>query len=118
MADEQKRGRGRPPLTDEQKAMRQTKSKRGVSSTKEGGYLSQKRYRQNHPDRVREQKRKQGVRLRETHYEPKLRLPREAQDTIAHLMADAGLTITQLFAGAVEEKYGVTLQKPLDISES
>lgn len=106
MADEKKR-RGRPPLSDGQKKNRT----RGVSSTKEGGYASQKRYRQNHPEKVREQKRKQNARLRETHYEPKLWLPRESQEIIANLMAATGLTLTQLFAGAVEEKYNIVIQK-------
>ena len=31
------------------------KNRSGISATKAGGYAAQKRYRQNHPDRVREQ---------------------------------------------------------------
>lgn len=86
----------------------------GISSTKEGGYASQKRYRQNHPDRVREQKRKQSERLRGKTYEPKLRIPIENKPIVEKLLSETGLTITQLCIGAIEEKYGVTILKKLD----
>lgn len=91
-----------------------SKKRAGVSSTKEGGYASQKRYRQNHPDRVREQKRKQNERLRGSIYEPKLRIPMENKHILEKLLADTELSITQLCIGAVEEKYGVTIQKQVD----
>lgn len=96
----------------------ENKKRAGISSTKEGGYASQKRYRQNHPDRVREQKRKQSERLRGKTYEPKLRIPIENKAIIEKLLSDTGLTITQLCVGAVEEKYGVTILKQLDKSDN
>ena len=82
------------------------KNRSGISATKAGGYAAQKRYRQNHPDRVREQN------------EPKLRIPIENKVTLEKLLSDTGLSITQLCLGAVEEKYGVTLLKPIDTPPS
>ena len=93
-------------------------SKAGFSSTKEGGYASQKRYRANHPDKIREQKRKQRERSRGLIYEPKLRIPIENKSVLEKLLSDTGLNITQLCIGAVEEKYGVTIQKNLDKSDT
>ena len=102
--------RGRPPLPPEQRKERKT-SKSGVSSTKAGGYASQKRYRENHPDRVREQRRKRQNAL----YEPKLHIPVENKPVLEKLLAETGYNLTQLCLSAVEEKYGVTLQnKKLD----
>ena len=94
------------------------KNRSGISATKAGGYASQKRYRQNHPDRVREQKRKQNERLRGSTYEPKLRIPMENKHILEKLLADTGLSITELCIGAVEEKYGVTIQKQVDKSNT
>ncbi len=90
------------------------KNRSGISATKAGGYAAQKRYRQNHPDRVREQ----NERSRGKNYEPKLRIPIENKATLEKLLSDTGLSITQLCLGAVEEKYGVTLLKPIDTPPS
>lgn len=117
MADDSKK-RGRPPLTPEQKALRTQKpSRAGISATKEGGYAAQKRYRANHPERIKEQKRKQNERLRGSTYEPKLRIPMENKPILERLLSETGLSISQLCLRAVEEKYGVALLKPIDSSE-
>lgn len=77
-----------------------TKKKRaGFSSTKEGGYMSQKRYRESH----------RGI-----YYEPKIRIPAAKEPVLKKLLADTGLSITELCLTAIEEKYGVDLRKPID----
>lgn len=94
------------------------KSRSGFSSTKAGGYAAQKRYRENHPDRVREQKRKQNQKNKGSIYEPKLRIPAENKPLLENLLTSTGLSITQLCLGAIEEKYGVKLSKPIDKNDS
>lgn len=88
------------------------KSKSGFSATKAGGYAAQKRYRTNHPDRVREQNQKQRGKT----YEPKVRIPIEHKATIDELLKATGLSFTQLCIAAIEEKYGITLHSSLDIT--
>lgn len=88
------------------------KSKAGFSSTKAGGYASQKRYRANHPDRIREQNQKRRGKT----YEPKVRIPIEHKATIDELLTSTGLSFTQLCITAIEEKYDITLHSPLDIT--
>lgn len=90
------------------------KSRSGISSTKEGGYAAQKRYREAHPERVREQRRKQKERMRAVVYERKLRIPMANKPILDDLLRSTGLSITELCLGAVEEKYGVMLQKTVD----
>ena len=90
------------------------KYKVGFSSTKEGGYLTQKAYKANHPDRVRKQKREEKRRERKRIYEPKIRMPIENKVILTNLLDTTGLSISELCVGAVEEKYGVTLLKKLD----
>lgn len=102
---------------DEAQTVVKKTSRSGFSATKAGGYAAQKRYRQNHPDRVREQARKRRLKnkvkdLRSLSlYEPKLRIPLENKPTFERLLAETGMNITQLCLSALEEKYGVTLQK-------
>lgn len=92
-----------------------TKKKRaGFSSTKEGGYMSQKRYKENHPDRIKEQRRKQKEKMRGVIYERKLRLPVSSKAALDELLQSTGLSITELCLTAIEEKYGVDLRKPID----
>lgn len=111
MADEIKKKRGRPPLTDEEKALRpKRKTKPAFNSTKAGGYATQRRYEENHREEIRERQRIRRQRI----YEPKLRIPLENKETLLNLLSQTGLTMTQLFLGAVEEKYGVILQKHID----
>lgn len=93
-------------------------SKSGISATKAGGYAAQKRYRENHPDRVREQKRKQNKKNKGSIYEPKLRIPIENKPLLENLLSATGLSITQLCLDAIAEKYGVKLSKPIDKNDS
>ena len=90
------------------------KRRAGFSSTKEGGYVSQKRYRENHPDRIKEQRRKQKEKTRGILYERKLRLPMSSKAALDELLQSTGLSITELCLTAIEEKYGVDLRKPID----
>lgn len=96
--------RGRPPLSPEKKAERViAKNKSTNEAHRKSGYSAQKKYRASHPEVYRGRT-----------YEPKLRIPMDKKDTLAQLMAQTGLTITQLFVGAVEEKYGVILHEIVD----
>ena len=104
---EEKKRRGRPPLSPEEKALRlKEKNKRDIERQKNNGYAAQKKYRLAHPDNV--------VKWRQRFYEPKIRIPKELRPILNSLIKDTGLTITQLFVSAVEEKYGVTLHDILD----
>lgn len=110
MSDTPKK-RGRPPMPPELKAQvleerRIKKNAYKKAYDKANGYSSQKKYKAAHPEVYRGR-----------HYEPKLRIPLGRKDTLAQLMAQTGLTITQLFVGAVEEKYGVILHDDVDNPE-
>lgn len=85
--------------------LKEKKYKSGFTATKEGGYLAQKRYREAHPDRV--------VAQRKLNYAVTLRFPASNKEVLDGLIALTGLTAPQLFLRAVEEKYGVVLQKQL-----
>lgn len=95
MADEVKSKGGRPPLSpEEREARRKAKNKRDNERKKAQGYTAQKKYRENRKGRV---------------YEPKLTIPASKKDALFQLMEQTGMTTTQLFVTAVEEKYGVNL---------
>ena len=95
MADEIKKKRGRPPLSpEEREAHRKAKNKRDNERKKAKGYTAQKNYRENRKGQV---------------YEPKLVIPASKKALLFELMKSAGMTTTQLFVTAVEEKYGVDL---------
>lgn len=85
------------------------KHKAGFSSTKEGGYATQKKYRVEHPDRVKAAR----IKAAQKNYEPKVRIPREYKTAFDALLTQTGLTITELFIGAVEEKYNIILHRDL-----
>lgn len=95
MADETKNKGGRPPLSpEEREARRKAKNRRDNERKKAQGYTAQKKYRENRKGRV---------------YEPKLTIPASKKDALFQLMKQTGMTTTQLFVTAVEEKYGVDL---------
>lgn len=105
MAGEKKRGR--PPLSSEERAKKASEhSKQSVERHKNTGYAAQKKYRALHPDRVRAQAQR--------YYEPKVRIPITSKPVLDELLASTGKTISELFIGAVEEKYGVAILKPVD----
>ena len=95
MADETKKKGGRPPLSpEEREERRKAKNRRDNERKKAQGYTAQKKYRENRKGRV---------------YEPKLTIPVSKKDALFQLMEQTGMTTTQLFVSAVEEKYGVDL---------
>lgn len=95
MADETKNKGGRPPLSpEEREERRKAKNRRDNERKKAQGYTAQKKYRENRKGRV---------------YEPKLTIPASKKDALFQLMEQTGMTTTQLFVTAVEEKYGVDL---------
>lgn len=111
MADEEKKKRGRPPLTDEQKEMRRIEAnKKQADRHKRNGYASQKKYKEAHPDKEREWHKISRAR----YYMPTLRIPKEFHANLVELSNQAGLSINQLFINAVEEKYNIVLHKSLD----
>lgn len=89
-------------------------AKRSLSSTREGGYATQKKYHATHPEKVKEWRRKQKEREKGTIYEPKIRLQIKYKPVLEKLLADTGMSITTICLTALEEKYGVVLQKHLD----
>lgn len=96
--EEEKKKRGRPPLSPEEKEKRRiVRNKSAADRHKKNGYVAQKKYRNSHPEKYNQ------------NYEPKIRIPLEKKDVLTKLIGQTGLTITQLFVGAVEEKYGVNL---------
>lgn len=104
MADEIKKKGGRPPLSpEERETRRKAKIKRDNERKKAQGYTAQKKYRENRKGK---------------YYEPKLNIPADKKEVLFRLMDQTGLTTTQLFVSAVEEKYGVILHHTLDKDES
>lgn len=102
--DIEKKKRGRPPLPPGIKAERVAQRNASINAYhKSTGWAAQKKYKASHRDVCRGRT-----------YEPKLRIPMDKKDILVQLMAQTGLTITQLFVGAVEEKYGVNLHKNID----
>lgn len=106
-----KNGRGRPSLTPEELETRRIeRNKRSVAWQKSTGYAAQKRYKESHP----EQRALERARYRAKTYEVKVRIPMELKATVESLTQNTGLSITQLFISAVEEKYGVVLHRDID----
>ena len=108
MADEIKKKRGRPPLNPDLKAQnvalrREKHAAYQREYAKRTGCAAQKKYRASHPEVYRGR-----------HYEPKLRIPIEKKDVLMRLVAETGMSITQLFVEAVQEKYNVTLAPSVD----
>lgn len=98
MADETKKKGGRPPLSPEEREVRRkAKVKRDNERQKERGYPARKSYIERHKGEI---------------YEPKLRIPASNKPELEQLLVKTGLTVTQLFVGAVKEKYGIDLSEP------
>lgn len=98
MANENKR-RGRPPLTDEQREERDLKRK--AMAVKR-----QQKYVASHPEKIKM--------LRQSIYEPKIRVQIAYKDELLRLCKITGKSLTVLCLTALEEKYGVTLHKTID----
>lgn len=102
MADDTtKKRRGRPPLSDEERELRRIETnKKQAERLKRNGYAAQKKYRETHSYKK--------------NYEPKIKIPLEFRSNLDKLLSKTGMTITELFVGAVEEKYAITLRYPID----
>lgn len=99
-----KANKKRVPLTPEElEARRIARNKSAMERHKKNGYAAQKKYRASHPEKYNQ------------NYEPKVRIPLEFKPTIESLTKETGLSITQLFISAVEEKYQVVLHRDIDV---
>ena len=104
--DNQPQKRGRPPLPpEEREARRVAQNQKAMERHKKNGYAAQKRYRAAHPEKYNQ------------NYEPKVRIPLEFKPTIESLTQKTGLSLSQLFIAAVEEKYNVVLHRDIDNSD-
>lgn len=103
-------------MPDKPKSSKPHKS--GVSATKAGGYAAQKKYHSsNDPAKEREWRETTRQRQRGKVYEPKIRVLIEYKPALMQLMADTGKSLTSLCLTALEEKYGVVLQKSIDSND-
>lgn len=103
---EEKKKRGRPPLSPEEKERRRVAKNATVAAYhKSTGYAAQNKYKKANPERYREYNR----RARETVYEPKIRLHVSKKEALQSLLQAEGLSLTQLFVTLVLEKYGIDL---------
>lgn len=75
---------------------REQRNKRDNAYQKANGYVAQKKYREAHKG---------------SHYEPKIRIPMKNKEKLTSLLANEGISLTQLFTNLVFEKYGVDLQE-------
>ena len=96
-------------MTDEIK-----KYKRGFSSTKEGGYATQKKYKASHPEKVREWSRNKRQRDKGKYYEPKIRIRVDYIPALQKLKEESGLSISQLFIISIKDKYGIALDSSVE----
>lgn len=99
----EKKKRGRPPLPPELKKPK----KQGISGRKEGGYASQKKYKETHPEKNKEWCKNR----RKKYYMPTLLIPIEHRDELKELMNSQGMTLSDFFLDAVETKYDIVLRK-------
>lgn len=94
------------------------KTKRANAYHKTTGYAAQKKYHAtNNPEKEKEWRRISRERSRGKAYTPKIRILLEYKPAFDELLKTTGLSITALCLSAVEEKYGVTLQKTIDNNE-
>lgn len=98
-----KANKKRVPLTPEElEARRIARNRSSAESHKRSGYAAQKKYRTTHADR------------RKPSYDIKIRTPLESKAIIDGLVSQTGLTITELFVSAFDEKYHVDLRQSID----
>ena len=105
--DTTKKGRGRPPLSPEERELRRVERiKISNEYHKKTGNIAQKKYRQTNPDKIRN--------LRKNYYTPKVHIHKDFVNNFNALVEKTGLGISALFLSALEEKYGIVLTKSLD----
>lgn len=98
--------RGRPPLDPAEKEKRRIeRNQKRNAARKASGWATDKKYRELHPDKVREFRVNSSIK----YYSPKINIPRESKPTFDSLLASTGKTISELVLDALEEKYSVNL---------
>jgi len=98
-SQETKRGRGRPPLSPEEKEAKQLiLNKKSAQCHKDTDYAAQRKYRENNPDKYKR-------------YSVKIVIATEFKETLDTLVESSGLSLTSLFINAVEEKHNIKLRK-------
>lgn len=107
MADEPKRKRGRPRIYPEGY---ERHHKTGIASTKAGGWKSQKKYRINHADEIREYEK----RRRELECSITFRIPSSNKPAFEQLVKQTGMSISALCLDAIREKYGIDFSVPIE----
>jgi len=106
---EPKKGRGRPPLSPEEKELRRiAKNKRTNEYHKQSGYAAQRKYDSANPEKIAE--------IRDSYYSPKIYIDRDFEEKFNQLFKDSKLkSMSEFFINAVEEKYDVVLSNRVDI---
>lgn len=103
---EEAKKRGRPSLSSEERGKRtEARAVKSNEYHKISGYSAQTKYRQAHLEQYREYK--EAARKRT--YEPKIRIPIDKKEELSSLLQRENLSLTQLFAVLVLEKYGLDL---------
>ena len=95
----EKKGRGRPPLSPEEKELRRIEyNRRSNEHHKKTGYVAQKKYKGTHPEVY-------------DFYQPKVNIDKQYVDVLKSLVEKNQMTISEFFVDAVEKVYGVALSK-------
>jgi len=109
--NENKRPKGRPPLSPEEREQRRIeRNKRSNARHKETGYAASKKYNEANKDAVLDGARKRSKKMRDKYSDLGILILREKRDALEQVLKETGLSITDLFIGAVEEKYSIVLR--------
>ncbi len=94
------------------------KTKRANAYHKTTGYAAQRKYHAtNNPEKEREWRKTSRERRKGKYHKAEIRIPIEYKPVIDEILASTGLSMNALCLGALEEKYGITLHKPIDNNE-
>ena len=96
-ATKEKKGRGRPPLSLDEKKKRKN--------------ASNKKYVQNNPEKIAESYRKRNVKRKESHFEIRISVRKDLSEIIKKTAQEANISVRTMFLNAIEEKYGINLKK-------
>ena len=100
--DNEKKKRGRHPLSIEEREARQKeRNKRSAEIHKKNGYAAQKKYREEHP-------------FNEVYYEIKIRVPKKNKEIVSGIIKQSGMSATQFFASLVQEKFDINILRQED----
>lgn len=115
MEEEKKKKRGRPRLSPDKKAEREKeKQAKSAAYHAASGYAAQKKYSKAHPEKAKQAASRYAKKHNGELYSPHISIYKDFKQIIDDLAKTTGLSINQLFIGAVEEKYNVTLHKNFD----